>query len=43
VINEIGWAAGSAVHHGMCAVAITDPAMKAASVASIRVLPPPAE
>jgi hypothetical protein len=30
------------LHHGMCAVPTTDPAMNATSVISIRVLPPPA-
>ena len=42
-INDNGLVAGCAVHHGMCAVPITDPAMNAPSVASMRVLPPPAE
>src|SRR4051812_25361345 len=42
-ISESGFVAGRADHHGMCAVPMTEPAMKAASVASIRVLPPPAE
>ena len=33
---------GRLVHHGTCAVPMTDPAMNAASVTSMRVLPPPA-
>src|SRR5207248_2572109 len=43
VSSDNGLVAGSALHHGMWAVPITDPATNAASVASIRVLPPPAE
>src|SRR5690242_16310549 len=39
--SEIGLSAGSRSHHGKCATPITDPAMNAASVTSIRVLPPP--
>src|SRR5437660_650878 len=42
VTSDIGFAAGVALHHGACAVPITDPAMNAASVANMRVLPPPA-
>ena len=42
VTSDIGFAAGVALHQGACAVPITDPAMNAASVASMRVLPPPA-
>src|SRR5207248_7861565 len=40
-ISEIGFSAGVFSHHGMCTMPMTDPAMNAASVASIRVFPPP--
>ena len=39
--SEIGLSCGSEVQNGMCAVAMTEPAMKASRVTIMRVLPPP--
>ncbi len=39
--SVVGANAGVALQNGACAVPITEPAMNAASVTSIRVLPPP--
>ncbi len=41
VTSVVGANAGVALQNGACAVPITEPAMNAASVTSIRVLPPP--
>ena len=38
--RKIGLRCGSAVRDGMCAVAVTEPARKAASATTIRVPPP---
>jgi len=40
-ISDIGARLARALHHGICAVPMTEPAMNAASVISMRVLPPP--
>ena len=41
VTMDEGAKAGSVCHHGTCAVPMTEPRMKASSVTTMRVLPPP--